>query len=159
MENLVCSMVGLWSWCKDSNYSAWDTNLLRLLSLSVFQGRNCYLKVERILGGVENTILNVCLLITLCKMHGFCVCLLQSSWIIRFVPKAAIFDEERGKMAVEFSRKYHPWDLVGTVLIFHICPGQIGLPGLAAVFYTECEWWDLPKLQSWVVNPVSFFFL
>lgn len=33
-------------------------------------------------------------------MCGFSVCLLQSSWVIRFVPKAVIFDQERGKMAV-----------------------------------------------------------
>lgn len=67
---------------------------------SVFQGRNCYLKVKRILGDVENALLNVCLLITLCKMYSFSVCLLQSSWVIRLVSKAVIFDEERGKMAV-----------------------------------------------------------
>lgn len=33
-------------------------------------------------------------------MYSFNICLLQSSWVIRFVPKAVIFDEERGKIAV-----------------------------------------------------------
>lgn len=56
--------------------------------------------MEIILGGIENALLNVYLLITLCKMYSFNICLLQSSWVIRFVPKAVIFDEERGKIAV-----------------------------------------------------------
>lgn len=37
-------------------------------------------------------------LMTLCKVQGLALCLLQPSSVLRFVPKAVLFDDERGKM-------------------------------------------------------------
>lgn len=38
--------------------------------------------------------------------------------MLRFLPKAVIFGNERGKMLLKSGRKHHPWDLVGTVTVF-----------------------------------------
>lgn len=78
--------------------------------------------------------------------------------MLRFVPKAVIFDEERGKMAVLNSVESTIPETLSGQDIFHICPGQIGLPGLAVVFYTELSLVRFAKIAELGCKPSAFFF-
>lgn len=91
-------------------------------------------------------------------MWGFSLHLLQSSWMLRFVPKAVIFDEERGKMAVLNSvESTIPETLSGQDSYSTSVLVRLGCLFLLQYFILNYQWSDLPKLQSCVVNPVPFF--